>query len=292
MSKILVTGVTGQLGKAVIDLLINKVSVSSLAVLVRDAAKAENLKAQGVDIRVGDYNDETSLVSAFEGIDKLYFVSSNDILNRTQQHQNVVNAAKTAQVKQVIYTSFQRKNETETSPISFIAKSHLKTEQFLKESGLNYTILKNGMYLDVLPMFLGEKVIETGTIFFPAGEGNISFTLRNEMAEASAVILTSDGHENKEYDFNNEETVTLQEIATLLSEIAGKTINYISPTQEVYIETLSAAGVPMEYVGMFAGFAEAFKQNEFDQTSNTIETLIGRKPLTIKAYLKQVYAIK
>ncbi|MES2519264.1 MAG: SDR family oxidoreductase [Bacteroidota bacterium] len=292
MSKILVTGVTGQLGKAVIDLLINKVSVSSLAVLVRDAAKAENLKAQGVDIRVGDYNDETSLVSAFEGIDKLYFVSSNDILNRTQQHQNVVNAAKTAQVKQVIYTSFQRKNETETSPISFIAESHLKTEQFIKESGLNYTILKNGMYLDVLPMFLGEKVIETGTIFFPAGEGNISFTLRNEMAEASAVILTSDGHENKEYDFNNEETVTLQEIATLLSEIAGKTINYISPTQEVYIETLSAAGVPMEYVGMFAGFAEAFEQNEFDQTSNTIETLIGRKPLTIKAYLKQVYAVK
>ncbi|MEA5460461.1 SDR family oxidoreductase [Arcicella sp. LKC2W] len=292
MNKILVTGVTGQLGKAVIDLLINKVSVSDIAVLVRDASKVENLKAQGVEIRVGDFNDETSLVSGFKGIDKLYFVSSNDISNRLQQHQNVVNAAKTAGVKHVIYTSFQRKNESADSPIAAIAESHLKTEQWLKESGIAYTFLQNSIYTDIVPMFLGEQVLENGTIFFPAGDGKVSFALRQDMAEASVAILTTEGHENKIYDFNSDQIITFQEIADILGEIAGKTIAYVSPTQEIYIETLSSAGVPMEYVGMFAGFAEAFKQNEFDKTSNTLETLTGKKPVAVADFLKQVYAAK
>jgi NAD(P)H dehydrogenase (quinone) len=292
MSKILVTGVTGQLGKAVIELLINKTQKSNLAILTREASKVQNLNEQGVEVRIGDYNDENSLVTAFEGIDKLYFVSSNDISNRLQQHQNVVNAAKKAGVKHIIYTSFQRKNETSDSPIAFIAESHLKTEQWIKESGIAYTFLQNSIYTDIVPMFLGEQVLETGTVFFPAGDGKVSFALRQDMAEASVAILTNEGHENKSYDFNTEETVTFQEIADILSEISGKPINYVSPTQEVYIETLSSAGVPMEYVGMFAGFAEAFKQNEFNKTSNTLESLTGKKPVSVKEFLKQVYSSK
>lgn len=292
MSKILVTGVTGQLGKAVIDLLIKKVSVSDIAVLVRDASKVENLEAQGVEIRIGDFNDEASLVSAFAGIDKLYFVSSSDIVNRLQQHENVVNAAKKTNVKHIIYTSFQRKNESADSPIAAIGESHIKTEQWIKESGIAYTFLQNSIYTDIIPMFLGEQVLETGTIFFPAGDGKVSFALRQDMAEASVAILTSEGHENKIYDFNNDQTITFQEIANILGEISGKTITYVSPTQETYVETLSSAGVPMEYVGMFAGFAESFKQNEFDKTSNTLETLTGKKPVSVSSFLKQVYATK
>jgi len=291
MSKILITGATGQLGKAVIESLIKKVAVSELAVLVRDASKAENLKAQGVEVRIGDYNDESSLVNAFTGIDKLFFVSGNDIANRLLQHENVIKAARKAGVKHVIYTSIFRKNESENSPLGIVSDSHLQTEKWLKESGLPFTILKNSIYTDILPMFIGEQVVETGTIFFPAGDGKISFATRQDMAETIAAILTSEGHTNKEYDIINSETITFAEVATILSEIVGKPISYLSPTQSEYTQALSSAGVPMEYVRMFAGFAEAFKQQEFDQTNNLIETLSGKKPISAKEFLTKFYSV-
>lgn len=292
MSKILITGATGNLGSITIDFLLEKTNSTSIAAMVRDenTDKAIALKEKGIDIRVGNYHDYASLVSAFSGIDQLYFISSSDVETRTQQHENVVNAAKEAGVKHVVYTSFIRKNETESSPIAFVADSHIRTENSLKASGLNYTILKHSIYMDMLPLFLGDQMGETGIAYLPAGEGKIAFTLRKDMAEVASVILTSTGHENKTYEITNDVAVSMTEVASEISSIMGKTINYISPTQEEYIATLSGAGVPMEYVGMFAGFAEAFKQEEFSETNNLIETLIGRKPTRIQAYFKDIYS--
>ena len=110
------------------------------------------------------------------------------------------------------------------------------------------------------------------------------------MAEATANILTSQGHENKEYSLSNSVNVSIQELAQALTEIAGKPINYVSPPQDVYVETLTKAGVPAEYVGMFSGFAEAIKQGEFAAETKDLEKLLGRKPTTAKQYLAKVYA--
>ena len=101
-------------------------------------------------------------------------------------------------MKHLIYTSFVRKNDTATSPIAMLAKSHIETEKFIKASGIPFTILKNSLYAEVLPMFLGEKVLETG-VYLPAGNGKAAFTTRLDMAEAGAAVLTGNGHENKEY---------------------------------------------------------------------------------------------
>jgi NAD(P)H dehydrogenase (quinone) len=289
---ILVTGVTGHLGKAVIDLLLDKIAASELAVLVRDASKAEELKAKGVAVRIADYNDYQSLVKAFEGIEKLYFVSGTDVHNRSKQHQNVVKAAKEAKVKHVIYTSFQRRNETPASPIAAVAESHLKTEQWLIESGMVYTILRQGLYMDMLPIFMGDKVLETGVIYQPAGEGKTAFASRKDMAEAAAAILTSDGHDNKIYEIAGNKAYSYAEIAGMMSDITGKNIVYVSPAGDEFIKTLTGAGVPPEYAGMFAGFAEAIKQGEFNTTGIELETLLGKKPTLLKDFLKEVYSSK
>ena len=289
MSTILVTGATGSLGSAVVNFLLKRTDVANISVLVRDAAKAEDLKTKGVTLLEGDYNDYQSLVKAFKGVDKLYFVSSSDIENRNSQHKNVVDAVKEAGVKHVFYTSFVRKNETETSPIAMIADSHLKTEQWLEASGVNYTILKHTIYTNMIPIFLGDKLLETGVAYFPAGDGKVGFASRNDMAEVASVLLTTEGHENKVYDITNAETVTFQDIINYISKITGQDIQYVSPSADEYIETLTNAGVPEGYIHMFAGFAEAFKQNELDQTNNVIETLLGRKPKTVAEYLKGVY---
>jgi len=292
MKKILITGASGHLGREVMTRLLGKTEASNLAVMVRDASKVEDLKAKGVEIRIGDYNDYPSLVKAFRGIDKMYFISASDVEKRTIQQENIVKAAKEAGVPHVIYTSFQRKNETATSPIAMVAEAHIKTEKWLKEAGMKYTILKHNIYADMLPMFLGDKVLETGIAYFPAGDAKVAFTTRSDMAEVATVILTTEGHENKIYDVTNDTTVNFNEIAFYISQFTGKPIKYVSPAREEYIQTLSKAGVPKVYADMYAGFAEAFRQQEFDQTNHFIETLTGKKPVSVAQFLMEVYAAK
>jgi NAD(P)H dehydrogenase (quinone) len=285
---ILVTGSTGQFGKATIDFLLKKIPANQIAALARDENKAADLKAKGINVKIGSYDDKASLVAAFEGIDKLLLISGSDIPNRLQQHENAVNAAKEAGVQHIIYTSFARKNETETNPLGIIATAHIKTDEMIKASGIPYTILLNCLYADVLPMFFGEQVLETG-IFLPAGEGKAAYATRTDMAEAAARVLTTAGHENKAYVISNTENYSLQDAANILSELSGKPVTYTSPTVEVYTEALAKAGVPAEYIGMFASFSEAIKQGEFETAASDLEKLLGRKPATLKDYFKAAY---
>ena len=289
MKKIMITGATGGLGGRVLELISEKADTSSLFTLARDPQKLAAFQEKGVTIVQGDYDDSASLVNAFTGIDVLYFVSGSDIVKRMQQHENVVNAAKEAGVKHVIYTSFQRKNETESSPIAPIASTHLKTENLLKESGMTYTILKHALYAEGIPMFLGEDVIERGVIYQPAGEGKTAFTSRADMAEAAVAILTTEEHENKTYEISVNASYTYGDVARILSEISGKEITYVSPTAEEFKKTMESAGVPPEIIGMVIMFGEGIRQGEFDFPKTTLERLIGRKPESMKEFLTKIY---
>lgn len=288
--KILVTGATGHFGKAVLDFLLTSgVPATSLAALVRDTAKAEELAAKGIELRTGDYTNPESLEKAFTGVDKLMLVSSSDLNDRTGQQANAVNAAKKAGVKYIVYTSFTRKDETDNSPIAFVAQSHVHTEKLIRESGMQYTILRNNLYMDFVPVFIGEKVLETG-VYWPAGNGKGAYVLRNEMAEAAAIILSSEGHLNKEYNFSNTNTWDFEQVADAISKASGKTISYYSPSQEEYKTTLGKAGVPEVYVNLFAGFAESIRRNEFDETSQDLEKILGRRPTDLVTYLHKLYS--
>lgn len=291
MSKILVTGATGQLGKATVDELLKRVPAGDISVLVRDLSKGEELKAIGVKVIQGDYNDYASLVTAFKGVDKLYFVSSSDVMSRLAQHQNVVKAAVEANVGHVFYTSAQRKSEDGSSPIALVADAHWQTDHLIKESGLTYTILKHGLYTDILPMFMGDKVIETGTIFLPAGNGKSSYASRRDLAAAGAILLTSEGHQNKVYEMGGAVAYSFHEIARMLSELSGKTIQYVSPSPETFTEQLKSFGVPDQAIQGAATFCVAIAQGEFDFPSSDLETILGRKPQTVKAFLKAAYGL-
>ncbi|MVT06732.1 SDR family oxidoreductase [Chitinophaga tropicalis] len=285
---ILITGATGVLGKETINFLLKKgYPAGNIIALVRDDSKAADLKASGVVTISGNYDNYNSLLSAMKGVEKVLLVSGNDVVKRGSQHENVVKAAKESGVKHILYTSFHRKNETETSPIAFVAQSHIHTENIIKSSGLTYTILRNNIYLDMLPVFLG-KVLETG-VFYPAGDAKSAFASRNDMAEATANILAGQGHENKEYNLSNTENISFQDVADILNAITGKTISYLNPDSTTYQKALAEAEVPAEYIGFFAGFAEAIKQGEFASGNTDLEKLLGRKPTSAKEFLTNVY---
>jgi NAD(P)H dehydrogenase (quinone) len=288
---ILVTGATGEFGKHAVQQLMKKgVNVSDISVLSRSMEKANNYKEDGITVKIGDYTNYDSLVKAFEGVDKLLFVSSSEIENREAQHQNVVKAAKAAGVKHVAYTSFMRNQERDNSAIAFLQDSHLKTENWIKESGMTYTILQNATYLDMLPMFIGEQVLETGVIMQPAENGKSSLALRQELAEAAAVVLTTEGHENKTYPLVNNQAISYNEVAETIAQISGKDITYQSPSPEEYQVTLKTYGIPDEYIGLFTAFSVAQANGELEMSDNSLEKLIGRKPTTANEFLTKIYA--
>jgi NAD(P)H dehydrogenase (quinone) len=253
---------------------------------VRSKEKGAELALLGVNISIGDYEDFDSLVSAFQGVEKLLMVSATDLTKRAAQHATVIKAAKVANVKHVIYTSGGRTIETPESLLWVFMKAHIETEKLLAASGLKYTILNNGLYLDTIPLFIGD-VLQSGVIYLPAGNGKMAWALRSEMAEAAAEVLVTEGHENKRYVLTNTEAYGYQDVADQISEITGIPVSYVSPTKVEFVDTLAQSGIsiPEEYVSII--LAQANGEGNF--VSDDLEKFLGRKPTTLKEYLSAIY---
>ncbi|WP_345949277.1 SDR family oxidoreductase [Mucilaginibacter sp. PAMB04274] len=290
---ILVTGASGHFGSKAVEHLLKKgIDPQEITVLVRDLVKAEFLKEQGVKIKEGNYSDYNSMVEAFIGVDKLLLVSSNDreaIENRTQHHKNAIDAAREAGVKHIVYTSFVRKLGFEGSAIAGFQNSHVQSEEYLKQSGIAYTILQNGIYTEMILAFVGDKVAETGTFLFPAGNGKASWTLREELAEVAAHVLITGNHQNKTYTLTNTESVGFNAIAQCISEALDKKINYKSPDVNEFRSVLENSGVPGMYIDMFIMWSTGVAEGMMDLEDSTLASLLGRKPTSVSQFIGQVY---
>lgn len=284
---ILVTGATGHLGSAVIDHLLKTVSPSTIAAFARSEEKAAPLKAKGIQVRMGDYHDKAALAAAMQGVEKLLFISSSDFNDRPGQHRNVVDAAKNAGVKHIFYTSVTMQN-AEHSAIGYLMADHFTTEAYIKSSGLTYTLLQNNLYMEVLPMFLGANVFETG-VFFPAGTGKTAFVSRLDLAEATANAVTGSGHENKEYQLTGPVSHSFADVAELLSAQSGKSVAYTDAPAEIFENVLQQAGLPEVVIKMSSSFGSAMKNGDFDVNGNALENLLGRKPTDLGAFLKTAF---
>lgn len=284
---ILVTGASGHLGQAVISNLQNYFPNKAIAALVRSEEKGAELKAQGIQLRVADYHDTAALRIALQGVEKVVLISSSDFNNRLQQHKNVVDAAALNGVKHIYYTGVAM-NDINTSPLKPFLEDHFQTEAYIKESGLTYTFLQHSLYSEVVPLFIGEQALQTG-VFFPAGDGEVAFATRADLAEAIALVVSSQGHENNTYQMTNTETYSFAKVAQYLSEINQCEVAYVSPDPGVFAETLRGYNVPEHIIGMSLGFAAGIKNNDFNQPSNQLAKILGRTPTSLLSFLQQVY---
>ncbi|WP_439556442.1 SDR family oxidoreductase [Dyadobacter sp.] len=282
---ILITGATGGLGHKTIDFLLQTTPASEIAAIVRDAGRAKDLVERGVDVRQADYFDYSSLVQAMQGIDKVLLVSAVAFTDRALQHKNVIDAAKEAGVKHLFYTSIQRSTDFVMKEVT---ESDLATETYLKASGLVYTILKNGYYFEGLSYMIGSEVPDS-EIVFPAGEGRIAFVKRTELAAATATLLTSAGHDNQEYTLTGSEAYSFHDIARELSSLAGHPITYKNIEIPQYVSRQVAAGVPEFVADFIAQWGASAKHGMLAETHGTVEQLLGRKPTSLREYLKETY---
>ncbi|WP_320054442.1 SDR family oxidoreductase [uncultured Acetobacteroides sp.] len=265
--KIGVTGATGQLGRLVVEELKKRVSADAIVALVRTPSKAADM---GVESYEFDYNNPDDLVCALAGIDRLLLISSSEIGQRARQHANVVEAAKKAGVKWIVYTSLLH---ADTSSLS-LAEEHRATEKVLKESGIPYTLLRNGWYTE---NYTGSipGAIAAGALIGSAGNGKIASAARADFAEAAAVVLTDQEHQHKVYELAGDNAYTLADLAAEVSRQTGNALPYQDLSEADYAGILKNVGLPEGLAYAIAGWDVAASKNDLFDNGHQLSKLIG-----------------
>lgn len=278
---IVITGATGALNGATADELLRRMSATGLRVAVREPARAQRFADRGVDVRRADYAEPDTLLGAFAGADQVLLVSSSDpTADAVDLHRTAIDAAVAAGVGRILYTSHQgAAADTPFGP----GRDHAATERLLAASGARWTSLRNGFYAHSLAWLAGPWR-ETGRIVVPA-DGPVSWTWREDAAEAAARILLADHAEDGPVTITAPDAPTFGDVARIASEVSGRPVERVLLDPEEWVEQQVAAGRP-EHVARFTlGMYEAAAGGFFAGTDPLLGRLLGRAPRTVREVL-------
>jgi NAD(P)H dehydrogenase (quinone) len=266
-----VTGATGQLGRLIVEGLLERgVPGTDIVAVVRTPAKAADLGARGVVVREGDYSEPETLPAALTGVDTLLLVSASEPGLRLTQHAAVIKAAVKAGLQRIVYTSILRADTTEI----VLAPDHQGTEEILRDSGLSYTILRNGWYIENYTSSL-PQFIAAGAIVDAAGDGRVAAAARADYAAAAVAVLLGDGHENTIYELGGT-PFTMTQLAATISEASGSPVEHRNVTVPERIEILTSIGLDEGTAAFVAALDEATARGDLDTDPATLTKLIGR----------------
>jgi NAD(P)H dehydrogenase (quinone) len=284
MTKILVTGASGDIGRKTLLHLMKKTSVSRLVGLVRDRSKANDLAALGIELRQGDYLDPTSLARAFTGVDKVMLTSTHAFTDRITAHQNAIDAAVDAGVQHAVYMPILRRKNSDLR-MQEITDEDIFTEEKLRSSGLAYTFAYHPPFLDILGFYIGLNAHQTG-VRVPAGDGKFAAATRNDLAAAHASILTGAGHENRSYSLTGDPSVSFADIAGILSKVTGTIVPYVPVSEDEYL-TIIGKDVPKSIAVFVLEWVRNMSAGEWSDQTSDLEMLIGRRPKTPEEFFRE-----
>lgn len=281
---IVITGATGNLGQHVIASLLKSVPAANIIAAVRNPGKAADLAARGVQVRQADYSDGASLDAAFKGATKILLISSSEVGQRAQQHQNVIDAARRAGVSLLAYTSVLR---ADTSPLG-LAAEHVITEAAIRASGLPYSVLRNGWYLENHTEHLAP-VLEHGVVLGAAQNGRFSSAARADYAAAAAAVLTA-AQPQAIYELAGDQGFTLAEYAAEVARQSGKAIVYKDLPQADFKAALVSVGVPEGFADLLADSDAGTAKGALEDHGKQLSALIGRPTTSLLDAVKAALA--
>ncbi|RDW81243.1 putative NmrA-like family protein [Aspergillus mulundensis] len=288
--KYLITGATGGLGEQVLNYFLNHVSASEYAAASSRASNRARFEDRGIAFRHVDYDDQESLDSGLRDVDNLLFVSSNTFDNdrRDKQHWRLIDAAKRAGVKHVWYTSLAFGGFSDDSKAA-VQQAHLTTERLLKESGITYTSIREGVYTEAFPVFMNWYPDSTA-VTLPA-DGEIAYTRRAELGEATARIMLRGGYENQIVLFTAEETITAKEVVDIINETTKRAVKFeiVSPEEYVRVNSASDQGrKPRAFFEMVSTWWEDIAKGELRTTHPLMREVLGRAPTRPRDALRAI----
>jgi NAD(P)H dehydrogenase (quinone) len=275
---IIVTGATGQLGRAVVERLLDRLPAGEIGVSVRDPQKVRDLEERGVAVRRGDFADPSSLTDAFAGATQVLIVSGPA---ESEPHRAAIEAAKEVHAKRILYTSHMGANLR--SPFQPM-RAHAETEQDLQASGIPFTSLRNGFYATSAIQIMGGA-LHTGRLAVPE-DGPVSWTAHADLAEAAAIALAREGLlHGITPPLTGPQALDFADIARIASELTGRKIARVTVSDEEWKAGLVSRGVPEASATMLLGMFAASRQGEFAAVDPALTGLLGHQPTAFRDVL-------
>lgn len=268
---LIVTGSSGRLGSRVA----NRFGAAGTAqrLLVRDPSRALNL--QNADVVQAEYADPDAARRALDGGKVLFMVSGSETVDRVDQHRTFIDAAVDAGVEHIVYTSFYGAAPDATFTL---ARDHYATEQHIRASGMDWTFLRDNLYLDMLPLFPGKD----GVIRGPAGDGRVGAVALDDIADAATAVLTDPGpHEGRTYDLTGPTAITLADAAETMSRATERPITYHPETIDEAYASRAGYGAPDWQLEAWVSTYTAIAAGEMDGVTDHVQQLTGHPPISL-----------
>ncbi|WP_394839715.1 SDR family oxidoreductase [Pendulispora rubella] len=284
-SALLVTGASGQLGRQVLDDLLARKVQGSIIATTRNPESLAAYAAKGIEVRQADFEgDPGALAKAFSGASRALLISTDALDKpgrRLAQHRAAIKAFEAAGVKHVVYTSLT--NPYAESPI-LIAPDHRESEAALAASRLEFTVLRNNLYIDLLVGSL-PHVLASGKLVDARGTGATGFVTRQDCALAAAAALSSPYSGRRTLEITGPAAVTSAQVATWLTELSGKPVQHVSVSPEAFTAGLIEHGLPAPLAAVIASFDVAVTKGDLAVVTSAVKELTGREPQTVRDFL-------
>lgn len=295
MSRIVITGASGQYGRLATDKLVAMGRATDLILITRKPDKLADRVAQGCDVRFGDFDRPESLAVAVEGADKMLLISGTRVGARVVQHKAAIDAAVAAGIGHIAYTSFV---DTDEANPAIVTHDHRETERLIEASGMAWTMLRDAHYADAMILNAAPRFIASGTWLTITNGAREAMVWREDCVDSAVAVLTTPGHENKAYRITGPNRESFAEVAAMLNEIVGCSIALVETDDDGMYAMFDAMGVPREPVDdqSVAGipwnsddmvsFERAIREGFLDICTNDVERLIGRKPRSVRQLIE------
>jgi len=280
---LLVTGAAGNLGKRVVELLL-EAKAGPIIATTRTPEKLADFAKRGVEVRKADFNDPSSLKAAFTGAERLLLISTGDLFPegaRLRQHRAAVQAAVDAKVKHVIYTSAPSPYPT---PAGSLINDHFWTEQALFASPLEWTILRHHLYTEFLLGTLGTA-LKFGQLTNSIGKAGVNYVTREDCARVDAAALASDFNGRRVLDVTGPAAISQEELASLASKLTGKPLRHVAVARADHAKLLEAAKLPPFLIDALLNFNEQGAHGYHEVAAPTVQALAGKPPTSVQEFL-------
>lgn len=289
---IIVTGASGQFGRAAAERLLERMPADQLILTTRSPAKLADLAARGAQVRFADFDDPDSLGPAFAGGTKMLLISTARVGTRVGQHANAIAAAVKAGVKHIAYTSVL--GAAEPSNPALVKLDHRATEEIIEKSGAAYTFLRDSQYSEAIAGAMVPGALAAGRIPDNGREGRVAFVAREDCVACATDVLLKPGHENKAYDITGPELLTIPQALAMAAEIAGKPIVVEATNEEGMLKHFDSLGIPRHASDIvpegaipwssddMVTFGQSIREGYFDTLTTAVEDITGQKPKPLR----------